>query len=76
MTGANEHRLMDWYRDEDQAQLTLDRQEADLLRSLALEGLETPAARAFLERIPTVGELVPSARLREIEQMFDSEASR
>ncbi len=59
-----------------QAQLTLDRQEADLLRSLALEGLETPAARAFLERIPTVGELVPSARLREIEQMFDSEASR
>lgn len=53
-----------------QAQLKLDRQEADLLRSLAMESLETPAARAFLDRIPTVGELVPSARLREIESAF------
>jgi len=49
----------------------LDRQEADLLRTLALESLETPQARAFLDRIPTVAELVPSARLREIESAFD-----
>lgn len=54
-----------------QALLTLDRQEADLLRALAMESLQSTAARAFLERIPTVGELVPAARLREIEAAFD-----
>lgn len=54
-----------------QATLALDRQEADLLRSLALESLETAAARRFIERIPTVGELVPTERLREIESAFD-----
>lgn len=53
------------------ANLALDRQEADLLQSLALETLETEAARAFLGRIPTVGELVPAERLREIESAFD-----
>jgi hypothetical protein len=54
-----------------QAMLALDRQEADLLRALAMEGLETDAAREFLVRIPTVAELVPSARLRQIEAAFD-----
>ncbi len=54
-----------------QALLKLDRQEADLLRALAMESLESDAARAFLERIPTVGELVPAARLWEIEAAFD-----
>ena len=51
--------------------LALDRQEADLLRQLAVDALETEAAQAFLTRIPTVGELVPSVRLREIEAAFD-----
>jgi lipopolysaccharide biosynthesis regulator YciM len=54
-----------------QAELQLQRQEADLLRDLAMESLETSAARAFLGRIPTVAELVPSRRLREIETQFD-----
>lgn len=55
-----------------QALLDLDRQEADLLRDLAVDGLETSAARRFLGRIPTVAELVPSKRLREIELAFDA----
>jgi len=55
------------------AHLSLDRQEADLLRQLALEGLESEAAQAFLTRIPTVGELVPGERLREIEAAFDGQ---
>jgi hypothetical protein len=55
-----------------QAQLSLDRQEADLLKELAMDSLETNAARQFLAKIPTVGELVPSRRLREIETAFDS----
>lgn len=54
-----------------QALLALDRQEADLLRDLAIEGLETAAARAFLGRIPSVAELVPTKRMREIEAEFD-----
>jgi len=54
-----------------QALLALDRQEADLLRDLAIEGLETAAARAFLGRIPNVAELVPAKRMREIEAEFD-----
>jgi hypothetical protein len=53
------------------AQLALDRQEADLLRQLAIDALETEAAQAFLGRIPPVGQLVPSARLLEIEAAFD-----
>ncbi len=55
-----------------QALLALDRQEADLLRDLAIDGLETSAARAFLGRIPSVAELVPARRMREIESEFDS----
>jgi len=53
------------------ASLALDRQEADLLRQLAIDALETDAAQAFLTRIPTVAELVPATRLREIEAAFD-----
>jgi hypothetical protein len=53
------------------AQLSLDRQEADLLKQLAMDGLESDAAQAFLTRIPAVAELVPSQRLREIEAAFD-----
>ena len=55
-----------------QALLALDRQEADLLRDLAVDGLETVAARSFLSRIPSVAELVPAKRMREIEAEFDS----
>lgn len=58
----------------EQAQLTLDRQEADLLLELSRASLESTAAREFLSRIPTVGELVPSKRLREIEAQFDMQS--
>lgn len=54
------------------ALLKLDRQEADLLQTLALSSLETDAAREFLGAIPSVGELVPAARLAEIEAAFDA----
>lgn len=57
------------------ALLDLDRREADLLESLALSSLETQAARDFLAAIPTVGDLVPAARLREIEAAFDGGAA-
>lgn len=49
------------------ALLKLDRQEADLTRQLALDAIESEAARAFLASIPAVGELVPGARLAELE---------
>lgn len=55
------------------ALLSLDRQEADLLQTLALNSLETSAAREFLAGIPSVAELVPAARLREIEAAFDGQ---
>ena len=48
------------------ARVTLNRQEADLLRDLAVGALESDAAREFLAAIPSVGELVPAARLREL----------
>lgn len=56
-----------------QATLALDRKEADLLKALAVDALEADAAREFLTRIPTVAELVPSRRLREIESAFDGQ---
>lgn len=56
------------------ALLDLDRKEADLLQSLALSTVETDEARAFLAGIPTVAELVPSARLREIEAAFEQKS--
>ena len=49
------------------AQLDLDRREADTLRSLAVGAIESEEARTFLESIPTVGELVPTTRLAELE---------
>lgn len=57
-----------------QAKLGLERQEADLLKDLAIDALETTAAREFMTRIPTVAELVPSQRLREIEAAFDAKS--
>lgn len=54
-----------------QAKLRLDRQEADLLRSLAADALESDAAKRFLDDIPTVAQLVPSERLTEIEAQFE-----
>lgn len=49
------------------ALLKLSRDEADLLRNLAVGALESAEAHAFLTGIPTVGELVPAARLAELE---------
>lgn len=58
------------------AKLRLEREEADLLRTLAVGALETEEAQAFLAGIPTVGELVPEARLAELESSLkgDEEA--
>jgi hypothetical protein len=53
------------------ALLNLERREADLLRTLAVGAIESEEARAFLEGIPTVAELVPQARLLELEAQFD-----
>jgi hypothetical protein len=53
------------------ALLTLERQEADLLRQLTLGALESDEARQFLANIPLVGDLVPASRLKEIESEFD-----
>lgn len=50
------------------ALLALDRQEADLVRTLTIGALESAEAKAFLAGIPTVGELVSIARLRELEE--------
>ncbi len=56
------------------ALLDLERKEADLLRQLALNSIESDEAREFLANIPKVAELVPAARLREIEAAFDAPA--
>lgn len=53
------------------ALVTLDRQEADLLRRLAEGALESEEARAFLGTIPTVAALVPGTRLLELEQALN-----
>lgn len=58
------------------ALLDLERKEADLLRQLALNSIETDEARQFLENIPKVAELVPSRRLMEIESAFDASGTR
>ena len=55
------------------ALLKLDRDEADMLRTLAVGAIESEEARAFLAAIPTVGELVPAARLAEIEASIRGE---
>ena len=48
------------------AQRKLERIETDLLTELTIGALESEEAKAFLARIPTVGELVSAERLREI----------
>jgi hypothetical protein len=45
----------------------LDRKEADLLRRMAIEALESEEAVALIASIPIVSDLVPSVRLAEIE---------
>lgn len=57
------------------ALLDLDRKEADLLQTLALSSVESDAAREFLANIPTVAELVPASRLREIESAFGKDSA-
>jgi ketosteroid isomerase-like protein len=49
------------------ASTKLDQQELNLLRDLTIGALDTDVAQKFLSRIPTVGELVPKARLAELE---------
>ncbi len=49
------------------AYLSLERQEADLLRDLATSAIESAEARQFLAQIPSVGELVPATRLTELD---------
>lgn len=53
------------------ANLSLDEQEIRLLRQLSEGALDSEEARSFLGTIPTVGELVPRAALRELEQQMD-----
>lgn len=53
------------------ARVALDRQEADLLKDLALDALKTSAARAFLDRLPTAVDLMPAEKVREIEAQYD-----
>lgn len=55
------------------ALLGLDRQEADLLRTLAVGSIESDEARKFLEAIPAVSELVPVARLAELEAALEAD---
>ena len=49
------------------ASTRLDQQELDLLRELTLGALDSQQAQQFLSSIPTVGELVPKARLPELD---------
>jgi hypothetical protein len=60
MTAAIPHKIGD-------ANLALDRQEVELLRELSVGALDSEQAQRFLGSIPTVGQLVPRARLDEIE---------
>lgn len=60
------------------ALMQLQRQEADVLRTLAIDAIESEAAQQFLRSIPTVAELVPAQRLAALEASFedDDESSR
>lgn len=53
------------------AKLRLDRLEVDFLRRLTADAIETSAATEFLRAIPAIGDLVPAARLAELEAQFD-----
>jgi hypothetical protein len=55
------------------ALLQLQRQEADVLRTLAIDAIESEAAQQFLRSIPTVAELVPAQRLAALEAAFDED---
>lgn len=48
------------------AHVQIDRQEADLIEKITIDGLESDAAKDFLAQIPTVGQLVPTDRLAAI----------
>lgn len=50
--------------------LNLSRQEVKLLEELARGALESEEAMAFLASIPSVGELVPAARMEELEAVL------
>jgi hypothetical protein len=50
----------------------LEREESVLLEELLVGEIESEEGRAFLSRIPTAAQLVPSSRLAEIERQFDA----
>lgn len=52
------------------AALQIDRQEADALRALAADAIQTEAARRFLDSIPAITQLLPSSHLAEIESQW------
>lgn len=54
------------------AAISIDRQEADLLRDLALDSLKTSAAQAFLATIMSAQELVPARKIIEIEAQYEA----
>ena len=57
------------------AKLRLDRGEMDTLKDLAIGALRTDQAIAFLDTIPTVGDLIPQVRLAELERsLMDGES--
>lgn len=51
----------------DSAMTKLDQKELELLRELTIGALDSEQAQQFFSRIPTVGELVPRARLAALE---------
>lgn len=52
------------------ARLRVAKLEAELLTALSLDALKTEAAQEFVAKIPTVGDLMPAAPLRAIEDQF------
>lgn len=54
-----------------EAKRRFDREEADALRALSTEDIKTPAARAFLDTIPTIEQVLPSSDLLAIEARVD-----
>lgn len=67
-------RLVRAYIASDTDRRDVDEQEVRLLRQLSEGALDSDEARGFLGTIPTVGELVPRAALRELEQQMDGGA--
>ncbi len=51
------------------AKVTIDRQAAALLSDLAANALETEHAKAFLEQLPSIDELMPRLGLSEVETL-------